>query len=223
MILCLDNVLTPDELIGFKEQLATGQFSEGKTTAGWHARLVKENTQLNNQSPQAQTLITQVKEALQRHPVFSMATMPKTIHSVVLSRYDQGMFYGSHVDNAFMGQGERFRSDISLTLFLTNPSDYEGGELVIEQLDGERSFKLPAGSMVLYPSHTLHRVEMVKSGVRMAAVAWIQSLVRDPSQREILFELDTVRRSIFHKEGKSTEFDLLSKCYANLLRQWGES
>jgi PKHD-type hydroxylase len=111
----------------------------------------------------------------------------------------------------------------SLNLFLNAPSEYEGGELVLEEVGGERSFKLEARSLILYPSHTLHRVETVTDGVRKVAVAWVQSLIRDPLKREILFDLDTVRRSLFHKEGKTTEFDLLSKCHANLLRQFVEN
>ena len=116
-----------------------------------------------------------------------------------------------------------YRSDISLTVFLNDAASYEGGELVIEQVEGERMFKLEAGSAIVYPSSTtLHRVEPVTKGVRLIAVAWVQSLVRDPHQREILFDLDTVRRSIFQKEGKTIEFDLISKSHANLLRQWSQ-
>lgn len=122
-----------------------------------------------------------------------------------------------------MGSSSFFRSDISFTLFLNSPSEYEGGELILEEMNGERSFKLEAGSLILYPSYTLHRVETVTSGVRKVAVGWVQSLVRDALNREILFELDTVRRSLFYKEGKTTEFDLLSKCHANLLRQFAEN
>jgi PKHD-type hydroxylase len=114
------------------------------------------------------------------------------------------------------------RADLSLTLFLSEPNSYEGGELVIESTQGEQSFKLAAGSLVLYPSTTLHRVEPITAGMRLVAVTWIQSLVRDPSDREILFDLDTARQILFAQYGKSKEFDLLSKSYANLLRKWIE-
>ncbi|MGC1245436.1 MAG: Fe2+-dependent dioxygenase, partial [Spirulinaceae cyanobacterium] len=120
----------------------------------------------------------------------------------------------------FMGGQNFLRSDVSLTLFLNSPSDYVGGELVIEGADDERKFKLEAGSAVVYPSSTLHRVEEVTKGVRLVTVGWVQSLVRDPYQREILFDLDVARRSIFAREGKTIEFDLISKSHSNLLRRW---
>jgi PKHD-type hydroxylase len=132
------------------------------------------------------------------------------------------MSYGSHVDNAFMGTDPKIRSDLSLTVFLRSPATYEGGELVIETTQGEEAFKLEAGAMVLYPSSTLHRVEPVTQGVRLVAVAWVQSLVKDPAERELLFDLDTARQAIFAKDGKTAEFDLISKSHANLLRKWGE-
>lgn len=223
MILQLDNILTKEMLTTINEKLEKSQFIEGKKTAGWHAQLVKNNQQLDPRSPQTELLKKLIYQALENNGIFQMATLPKKIHSLLISRYEKGMGYGSHVDNAVMGKSTLFRSDISLTLFLNSPSEYEGGGLVLEEINGEQSFKLEAGSLVLYPSHTLHRVETVTAGVRKVAVAWVQSLIRDPLKREILFDLDTVRRSLFHKEGKTTEFDLLSKCHANLLRQFAEN
>jgi PKHD-type hydroxylase len=129
------------------------------------------------------------------------------------------MEYGSHVDDAVMGSTDPIRSDVSFTLFLNPPDAYDGGELVIESTAGEQAFKLPAGGLVLYPSSTLHRVVPV---TRLAAVSWVQSQIRDPGCREILFDLDTARRTLFEREGKSREFDLLSKSLANLLRLWAE-
>lgn len=223
MILHLDNILTPDNLITINELLETVEFIDGKTTAGWYARLVKNNQQLSNLSPCAQTLQNLIYDALEENVVFQMATLPRNVHSILFSRYEQGMSYGSHIDNALMGKTTLWRSDISFTLFLNSPSEYEGGELVLEEISGERSFKLEAGSLILYPSYTLHRVETITWGVRKVVVGWVQSLVRNPVNREILFDLDTVRRCIFNKEGKTTEFDLLSKCHANLLRQFAEN
>jgi PKHD-type hydroxylase len=222
MIFTIDEILSIEELDLVISKLNTADFVDGKTTAGWHASLVKHNSQLSKNTPKAQELTNIVKQALNRHLLFKMAVQPKSIHSMIFSRYTEGMSYGRHTDNAIMGQQQLARSDVSLTLFLTPPSSYEGGELVIEQMEGEQKYKLEAGSMVLYPSSTLHRVEPVTSGERLVVVAWVQSLVRDPGEREILFELDTVRRSIFQKEGKSTEFDLLSKTHANLLRKWAD-
>lgn len=222
MILVIENILTSEELKIIGDRIAVTDFVDGKTTAGWHAREVKHNAQLSRKATYAQELKDLVKSALKRHPLFQIAAQPKTVHSMLFSRYEVGMSYGRHVDNALMGSGEFFRSDISLTVFLSSPSSYEGGELTIENIEGERTFKLEAGSAVIYPSSTLHRVEPVTEGVRLVAVAWVQSLVRDPNKREILFDLDAARRSLFNKEGKTAEFDLITKSYANLLRLWAE-
>lgn len=222
MIFSIDEVLTPDELKLVVENLDKADFVDGKTTAGWHAKIVKNNTQLKTTATYANDLRNLVKNALKRNPLFHSAVQPKIIHSMLFSRYEEGMSYGSHVDNALMGNEEFLRSDVSFTLFLSSPSSYSGGELVIEASDNEYTYKLEAGSAIVYPSSTLHRVDPVTEGVRLVVVGWVQSLVRDPNNREILFDLDTVRRSIFAKEGKTIEFDLISKSYTNLLRKWAE-
>ncbi len=222
MIFSIDNVLTSEELQLIVETLEQADFVEGKTTAGWHAKLVKDNLQLKSEATYAQQLRERVKSALKRNVLFQSAIQPKRIHTILFSRYEKGMSYGTHVDNALMGDREFWRSDVSFTLFLSSPSTYEGGELVIEGSDGDRTYKLEAGSMIVYPSSTLHRVEEVTAGVRLATVGWVQSLIRDPNERELLFDLDTARRSIFAREGKTIEFDLISKSYANLLRKWAE-
>jgi PKHD-type hydroxylase len=222
MIISIANVLSEDELAALEAQLADGQFIDGKATAGWHARLVKHNTQLPSSDPAMPHLRSLVHQALMRNPLFQMVALPKAIGPILFSRYDVGMSYGSHVDNAFMGTDPKIRSDLSLTVFLRSPTTYEGGELVIETTQGEEAFKLDAGAMVLYPSSTLHRVEPIAQGVRLVAVAWVQSLVKDPAERELLFDLDTARQAIFAKDGKTAEFDLISKSHANLLRKWGE-
>lgn len=222
MIFSLDNVLTSEELQLIVETLDQADFVKGKTTAGWHAKLVKDNMQLKGEATYAKQLREQVKSALKRNALFQSAIQPKSIHTILFSRYEKGMSYGTHVDNALMGDREFWRSDVSFTLFLSSPSTYEGGELVIECSDGDRTYKLEAGSMIVYPSSTLHRVEEVTAGVRLATVGWVQSLIRDPNERELLFDLDTARRSIFAREGKTIEFDLISKSYANLLRKWAE-
>lgn len=222
MIFAIDDILSPKELKFILETLDRAEFVDGKTTAGWHAKFVKHNTQLKSDSADGKDLRELVKSVLKRNALFQSAVLPKIVHSILFSRYENGMSYGRHVDNALMGQESFVRADVSFTLFLSSPSSYVGGELVIESTDDQRTYKLEAGSAIAYPSSTLHQVEPVTQGVRLAAVGWVQSLVRDPNQREILFDLDTARRSIFAKEGKSIEFDLLSKSYANLLRQWAE-
>ncbi|AFY60494.1 Fe2+-dependent dioxygenase [Synechococcus sp. PCC 6312] len=222
MIINLANVLLEHELESINLQLTAGEFVSGATTAGWYARLVKNNTQLSSQAPAQENLQAMVKTALNRHELFQMAALPKTISPVLFSRYGPGMYYGLHVDNAIMGDSLPLRSDLAFTLFLNSPTSYGGGELVIETHQGEEAIKLDINQMVLYPASTLHRVEPVATGVRLAAIGWVQSLVRDASYREILFDLDTVRRTMFGKEGKTPEFDLLTKTHANLLRQWAE-
>ena len=223
MIICISQVLTPEDVDTITTKLESESFVDGRGTAGRYARDVKKNQQLSNQSAVADDVKKAIAQALQQHPLIQMAARPKVMRPVMISRYQPGMTYGSHVDNALMGNASSImRTDLSLTLFLSDPARYTGGELVIESHQGEQDFKLDAGSAVLYPSSTLHRVEPVTDGVRLAAVTWIQSFVRDPSQREILFDLDTVRQSLFNQQGKSSEFDLLAKSISNLLRLWSE-
>ncbi|AFZ32146.1 PKHD-type hydroxylase ybiX [Gloeocapsa sp. PCC 7428] len=220
MILCID-VLTADELAQITAKLKDAEFVDGKLTAGWHAKQVKNNTQISVNSVITQELRPIVHQALQRNQLFQAAVHPKVIRPVLFSCYEPGMYYGYHVDNALMGTPS-MRSDVSLTLFLSSPDTYEGGELVIETSLGEQAFKLAAGSAIAYPSSTLHRVEPVKSGIRLAAISWIQSFIRDPGDREILFDLNTIKQVMFEKYGKTPEFDLICKSHANLLRKWVE-
>lgn len=222
MILCIANVLTPEELETIISKLKQAEFIDGKLTAGWYAKQVKNNTQLKKDTDITQQVRNIVLQALNRNELFKMAAKPKNIRPIIFSRYQPGMYYGTHIDNAIMGDENLSRSDISLTLFLNSPDTYKGGELVIENSQGEQTFKLEAGSMIIYPSWTLHRVETVTQGERLAAVTWVQSLIRDPHEREILFDLDTTRHAIYQKYGKTIEFDLLSKTHANLLRKWAE-
>ncbi|MBW4490535.1 MAG: Fe2+-dependent dioxygenase [Trichocoleus desertorum ATA4-8-CV12] len=222
MMLTIPDVLTSEELNSVVSILDTADFVDGKTTAGWHAKLVKQNTQLKSEASYGQDLKETIQNALKGNTLFQIAVQPKRVHSLLFSRYELGMSYGSHIDNALMGGQEFLRSDVSLTLFLNPPSSYGGGELVIENVEGETMFKLEAGSAIIYPSSTLHRVNPVTEGVRLVAVAWVQSLVRDPHEREILFDLDVARRALFDRQGKTTEFDLISKSHANLLRKWAD-
>ncbi|MEO0756707.1 MAG: Fe2+-dependent dioxygenase [Cyanobacteria bacterium J06648_16] len=211
----IPDLLSPEERHQILSVLETAEFVDGKLTAGWYAKQVKHNEQLK--SADAKALKEQIKTALQKHPLFQSAVRPRQIHTILLSRYEMGMSYGTHADNALMRQ---YRADVSFTLFLNGPEAYEGGELVIEGADDEQVYKLPAGTGLFYPSSTLHRVNEVTQGVRFVAVGWVQSWVRDPAQREILFDLDTARRSLFAQQGKTAEFDLISKSISNLLRRW---
>ncbi len=223
MILCIGEILTGEQLKRVRSALDGGSFEDGRKTAGWHARLVKNNEQMTVADPAAQALRSEVEKALTEHPVFQMAARPAKITPILFSRYRDGMTYGNHVDDPVMGQGSgRMRTDISFTLFLDETDSYDGGELVTDTSAGEQSYKLPAGSVVLYPSSTLHRVEPVTLGQRRVAIGWIQSTIREPAQREVLFDLDTARRQLFERAGKTAEFDLLTKSLANLQRFWAE-
>ena len=219
MILCIQGVLSPADLASIQPRVERGGFRDGRETAGWHARLTKDNEQADAGDEELGAAAERVTDCLLRHEVFSLAVRPKRLAPVMISRYVEGRSYGTHVDDAVMNG---LRSDVSFTVFLNAPSQYEGGELVLERPEGEQSFKLEAGDAVVYPSTSLHRVNRVERGTRLVAVGWAQSLVRRAEWRELLFDLDTARRALFAKQGKSAEFDLLSKCLSNLLREWAE-
>jgi len=219
MILVIDDVLTSPDIAKVTDRLAALRFVDGTMTAGWHAKLVKNNLQLDRNQPEYPPLNKAVTEALLRHPTFRMAARPRHITPLLFSRYRDSMEYGTHVDDPIM---YNLRSDVSFTLMLADPSTYDGGELVMETTSGERAHKLNAGQMIIYPSTTLHRVTPVTKGERVAAVGWCQSYVRNADQREILYDLDIARRAIFEKEKKSREFDVISRCHANLLRMWAD-
>lgn len=219
MLLCIGSVLSAAQLEEIK-RLCVGQtFEDGARTAGWAAQGVKRNRQLSPQSRNHEAIQTLVSAALSGNAVFTAAAAPKQLRPVLVSRYETGMEYGDHVDNAMMGG---LRSDLSFTLFLNEPDDYDGGELVIEEPSGSRAIKLPAGSVVLYPSGYLHRVDAVTRGTRLVVVGWLQSLVRRTDQRQILFELETLRQQLFQKDGKTPAFDTLSRSVSNLWRMWAE-
>ena len=219
MILVIQNVLTPDNVAQIRAKLETMKFVDGTATAGWHAKLVKKNLQADRLQPDYGPLNKAVTEAFMRHPTFRMATRPHQVTPLLFSRYRDEMEYGTHIDDPVM---YGLRSDVSFTLFLTDPKDYDGGELVMETTAGEQAFKPEAGQMIIYPSTTLHRVQPVKRGERVAAVGWCQSQVRDAAQREILYDLDIARRGVFDKGGKTRDFDIISKAHANLMRMWAD-
>ena len=219
-LFCLSNLLTAAELDRITTRLAEAKFLDGKLTAGKYAQAVKQNSQLDPDSASYAEVTQLIMQALTRNQRFQQLAYPKLIRPPLFSRYRVGMTYGTHVDSPLMGDPASLRTDLSLTIFLSDPASYEGGELVIEGGQGECPIKLEAGSMVLYPASTLHRVEPVKSGVRLAAVTWVQSLVRDSDQREILRDLDQVRHSLVEQQGHSREANLIAKTHANLLRQW---
>jgi PKHD-type hydroxylase len=219
MHIAISNVLSPEETNAVRDALEHARFIEGQATAGFAARTVKNNRQATGDDRSLETVRKLVAERILGNELFRLAARPKALSPLLLSRYEPGMEYGSHVDDALMGG---MRSDVSFTLFLSDAASYDGGELIIESAGGEEAFRLDAGSLIAYPATSLHRVGAVTRGARLAAVGWARSFVRDPAQRELLFDLDTARRQLFAREGKSAEFDLISKSFANLLRMWAD-
>lgn len=215
----IEPLLTAEQTAACVQQLRShpNHWRAGAETAGWHSRAVKHNHQLDRSSALHQQLATMVQEQLQAHPLVQAAALPRRIHGILISRSGVGEGYGRHVDNAWMAGG---RSDLSFTLWLSEPDTYQGGALVLESPSGEEAFRLAAGHALVYPSTLLHRVEPVSQGERLVAVGWIESRIRRADQRELLFELDTARRGLFARSGQDEWFDLVSRSYSNLLRLW---
>ncbi|KFZ29976.1 nuclease PIN [Pseudidiomarina atlantica] len=213
MILHIQQVIDPGTLSAIADKLAAVNFADGRESAGWAAKQVKNNQQLRAPHPVIELLLNRVKQ----HSLVQQAARPAQFVNTMINRYDVGQCYGTHMDDALMGQ---VRTDLSFTLSLTDTQAYDGGELVIEDATGERSWRLAAGDMLLYPTQYLHRVEAVTKGSRIALVGWIESLLREPQQREICFDLQQAMQHEFATHGKSAQFDVLSKTYNNLLRRW---
>jgi PKHD-type hydroxylase len=216
LILLIEAILRPQDVASLATALGAAAFEDGAETAGFAARTVKQNRQAAA-DPSIDMWCEQLAGVLAQHAVFDLAARPKRIIGPMFTRYRTGDQYGTHVDEAIL---DGARSDLSFTLFLSPPEQYDGGELVIDSAAGEDGFKLPAGSLVLYPATTLHHVAPVTRGERLAAVGWVRSYVRDDAQRALLFDLDTAKRRLFDIHGKSPEFDLFNKCSANLMRMW---
>lgn len=217
----LDNVLSSVEIGRVRESLEHVPFRDGKITAGAAARSVKSNEQAEGDNPEVAALARMVKMALQRHPTFYALARPYRWSNLMFSRYVAGHRYGPHTDDASMldEHGWPLRTDLSFTLFLSNPDEYEGGALRFVDDANDRSFRPAAGSAVLYPTGILHEVTPVTSGVRLACVGWVQSLIRRADQRDVLFDLERVRSEL--DEGAAQLH--LDKAIGNLLRMWSET
>ncbi|KCZ53979.1 hypothetical protein HY29_02610 [Hyphomonas beringensis] len=225
MLLTLSGILNASDLEDTRDLIATLGWRDGAETAGGMARAVKRNQQADLTSRTGKQLREQLKDKIERHPVLRAATQPRRFSKQMISKTENGGGYGFHVDNAFMGAGDsRIRTDMSYTLFLSEPDTYEGGELQVELAGMTQSVKLPAGDMVLYPSTSLHRVAPVTSGTRLVCIGWIESSVRDEAVREVLFDLENLRSGMAKKmDLQSPELLVLSKTISNLLRQFGQS
>jgi PKHD-type hydroxylase len=222
MLATIDGVLDGAALKKIRQAIATGDFVDGQNTAGLRAKRVKHNEQLSHKDASRRVIDKMVIDALMRSAEFQRVALPRTLYRPLFSRYRPGMDYGLHVDDAIMGRGEKVRSDLSVTVFLSDPDDYAGGELEMASPYGPQVVKLPAGSAVVYPSSTLHRVKPVSEGERLAAVTWVQSYVADPARREVLYDVDKVRRRLMKADPDSEETDIAFKVYSNLLRMWSD-
>jgi PKHD-type hydroxylase len=216
----LEPLFPPNAVESLRQQLLGApalSWRAGEETAGWHARTVKHNRQLDRATALHGEVARQVVTALEAHPLVRAAAFPRRVHGLLFSRMGPGEGYGRHVDNAWMTGG---RADLSFTLALSAPDAFTGGDLLLETPGGEERIRLPAGHAIVYPSTCLHAVETVSRGERMVAVGWIESRIRHGEQRELLFELDAARRALFAQDGKGEVFDLISRSYSNLLRWW---
>ena len=225
MMLHIPTVLNRVQVDEIRSQLASAEWVDGAATAGPMAADIKRNLQLRVDAPVALQLAEQMTGALTRHPLFMSAVLPKHILPPRFNRYEGGGQYGNHVDNAVQSDSVRrisVRTDISTTVFLSNPEEYEGGELIIEDGYSQRVVKLAAGDAIIYPATSLHRVEPVTKGTRYASFLWSQSMVRDAWQRNMLFDLDMTIIKLRQKHGNTPEALALTNHYHNLLRQWAE-
>jgi len=223
MLVVLKNILDAERLDNIRSFVATGNFVDGKVSAGANARRVKHNEELSVQAKQRLYLDQMIMSQLAANEDFRSAALAHRVSQPVFARYTAGMSYGDHIDDPIMGDSSgRFRVDIAVTLFLSPPEHYQGGELVINTSFGTKQVKLPAGDAVLYPASSLHHVNEVTGGTRSVAVCWIQSLVRDPARRELLFELDQARNSLRQTVPQSSEAIRIDHVYTNLVRMWSE-
>ncbi len=225
MLVRIPGVLTKDEVAHCRQVLEAAAWVDGKVTAGQQSRQTKHNLQLGEQSAEARELGEFLLRRLGTNELFVSAALPLRIYPPLINRYDEGMEFGTHIDNAIRpvpGLGVRVRTDLSATLFLTAPEDYDGGELIIEDTYGEKRVKFAAGDMVLYPATSRHRVEPVTRGSRWCSFFWIQSMVRDDGARALLFDLDGAIRSLRGREGDTAEAVQLTGVYHNLVRRWAD-
>jgi PKHD-type hydroxylase len=227
MMMHVQKLLDPAQLGAVRAQLqaAGGAWVDGRATAGHQGAQVKHNLQIAENSPVARELAAIVLAALERNALFISAALPKIVYPPMFNRYEGGMTFGSHVDGAVRllpGTGMKIRTDVSATLFISEPGDYDGGELLIEDSYGVQKVKLPAGDMVLYPAASLHRVTPVTRGARLASFFWVQSMVRDDAQRALLFDLDMAIVRLTRDAPGHDALVSLTGSYHNLLRMWAE-
>ncbi len=223
MLLLIPGVLKADELALARSWLAGARFVDGRLSAGAAARRVKSNQELEAGAPDLEQLNRLVMGNLTRHPVYRGGALPLHAASPVYARYQPGMAYGDHLDDPIMGaDGVMYRSDVAVTVFLSAPEEYDGGELVIRTPSGDQAVKSAAGDAVLYPAGNIHQVNPVTRGERIAAVTWVQSLVRDPARRELLYGLNAAREKLLQSAPEAAETAQVNAAYLNLMRMWSD-
>jgi PKHD-type hydroxylase len=225
MMIHVPQVLSPAEVARCRGVMTRAAWVDGRITAGHQSEKVKNNLQLPENSPEARELGGMVMTALGKNALFFSAVLPKQVFPPLFNRYDAGMTFGSHVDNAIRGYLDtplQVRTDVSATLFISAPEDYDGGELVVEDTYGSHKAKLPAGDMIVYPGTSLHHVTPITRGSRIASFFWTQSLIRDDTQRALLFDLDMAIRRLSTDHPEHPSAVSLTAVYHNLLRQWAE-
>ena len=225
MLLQVPGVLTDKQVTRCRELMERATWVDGRVTAGHQSARAKHNLQLVEGSAEARELGDLVVAALERNPLFVSAALPARVFPPLFNRYEPGMGFDAHVDNAIRqitGTPFRLRTDLSVTLFLSRPDEYDGGDLVVEDTYGTHSVKLPAGDLILYPATSLHRVNPVSRGARLASFFWVQSMVRDDGRRALLFDLDMAINQIARAVSDHQGVVALTGCYHNLLRQWAD-
>ncbi len=223
MLITIPDILDKQRLDFVRQVLDQAKFVDGTLSAGMAAKRVKNNEELSADDKQMQQLNNLVMGSLVQHDEFKAAAIPLRVAAPYYARYSKGMTYGDHVDDPIMGMGgQQYRSDISTTVFLNEPDEYEGGELVISASFGEQKIKLAAGSAVVYPSSSLHHVAEVTKGTRLVAVTWCQSMIRDPAKRELLYQLNQARESLLKNRPDDKETKQVDVSYVNLFRMWSE-
>lgn len=227
MITKIPSILTTQQIKEIRSQISKMEWVDGNATAGHQSIKVKQNLQLNGSDPQTQNLAMQILEIIQQNPLFVSASLPLKISPPMFNKYMNGGHYGTHVDSAIRAipsTHHRLRTDLSATLFLSDPDEYAGGELTIEDANGSYQIKLPAGDMILYESGRMHDVSPVTEGERIACVFWVQSMVKSAENRSILLDLDISIQTITQKAGELSHAEIvrLTGVYHNLLRLWGD-
>jgi PKHD-type hydroxylase len=226
MLVRIPNVLNADQLSVVRTRLESAAWIDGRISAGYQGARVKDNRQLPEDTQAARDLGDMILAALERNPLFISSTLPNRVYPPMFNRYEGGMTFGNHVDNGLRmlpGSGLKIRTDISCTLFLSAPEEYDGGELCIEDSYGSPSVKLQAGDLVVYPAGSVHRVNAVTRGTRLASFFWVQSMVRDGNQRRLLFDLDQAVQRLTATQADDTALLQLTGTYHNLLRLWSET